>query len=478
MSDASTHLWSGLGLIAPLGARLSGALPAGVGGVSIDTRTLAPGDLFVAIKGEANDGHDFVRAAFEKGAAAAVIDEEHSHDLRTAGPLYVVRDTLRALEGLGRAARARSGARIVAVTGSVGKTSTKEALRTALSRFGATHASAASYNNHWGVPLTLARMSGGARFGVFEIGMNHPGEITPLVDMERPHLAIVTAIAPVHLEHMGSLEAIVDAKAEIFSGVARGGAAILPRDAPLFERLFEAMKGTPVGHVVSFGAHEEADARLISCAADGEGSRVEARILGAPLVYRLGAPGRHQALNSLAVLVAARAMGCDLQAAAAALAEAKPAKGRGAREQLPVGEGVFTLIDEAYNANPASMRAALDLLGQASPGEGGRRIAVIGDMLELGPQAAAMHAELVDSLVDNKVDLLFAAGPMSKHLHDAAPAPMRAAWTATASELEAPLADALRAGDVVMIKASNGSRMGPVVAALQRRFAAPRAAGE
>ena len=478
MNDASTSLWSGLGLIAPLGARLSGALPAGVVGVSIDTRTLAPDDLFVAIKGESNDGHDYVRAAFEKGAAAAVVDEEHSHALRSAGPLYVVRDTLRALEGLGRAARARSGARIVAVTGSVGKTSTKETLRTVLTHFGETHASAASYNNHWGVPLTLARMPGAARFGVFEIGMNHPGEITPLVDMVRPHLAIVTAIAPVHLEHMGSLEAIADAKAEIFTGVARGGAAILPRDAPLFERLVAATKGTPVGHVVSFGAHDEADARLISCEADGEGSRVEARILGVTLNYRLGAPGRHQALNSLAVLVAARAMGCDLTEAAAALAEAKPAKGRGARERLAIDEGAFTLIDEAYNANPASMRAALDLLGAARPGEGGRRIAVIGDMLELGPQSAQMHSELADALIDNKVDLLFAAGPMSKHLYEAAPAAMRAAWTATAVELETPLADALRAGDVVMIKASNGSRMGPVVAALQRRFAAPRPAGE
>ena len=478
-ASGARELWSGLGLIAPLEARLSGALPARVGGVSIDTRTLEPGDLFVAIKGDAHDGHDFVRAAFEKGAAAAVVAEERSDALRGAGSLYVVRDTLRALEGLGRAARARSKARIVAVTGSVGKTSTKETLRVVLGRFGETHASAASYNNHWGVPLTLARMPSEARFGVFEIGMNHPGEILPLVGMVRPQLAIVTAIAPVHLEHMGSIEAIADAKAEIFSGVVKGGGAVVPRDTPMFERLVAAAKASPVGHVVSFGEHEKADARLIDYAAEGEGSLVRASILGRTIGYKLGAPGRHQALNSLAVLVAARATGCDLDEAAAALADARPAKGRGARETLAHADGAITLIDEAYNANPTSMRAALALLAQTEPGAKGRRIAALGDMLELGPQSADMHRDLVDALEFGKVDLLFAAGPMMKHLFDAAPAAMRARWAERAADIEAPLAEALRAGDVVMIKGSNGSRMGPVVSALQKRFQRPAvAAGE
>ncbi|MBL8587536.1 MAG: UDP-N-acetylmuramoylalanyl-D-glutamyl-2,6-diaminopimelate--D-alanyl-D-alanine ligase [Methylobacteriaceae bacterium] len=472
MSEDAQELWSGLGLIGPLEARLSGPLPARVGGVSIDTRTLAPGDLFVAIRGDTHDGHDYVKAAFDKGAAAAVIEERRADDLRGAGPLYVVRDALRALEGLGMAARARSAARIVAVTGSVGKTSTKETLRTVFAAFGPTHASVASYNNHWGVPLTLARLPRAAEFGVFEIGMNHPGEITPLVAMVKPHLAVVTAIAPVHLEHMGSLEAIVDAKAEIFSGVARGGAAVIPRDAPLFERLAEAAARSPIGHVVSFGEHEQADARLESCTPDGEGSLIHARILGQPIVYRLGAPGRHMAVNSLAVLVAARATGCPLSEAAAALAQAKPAKGRGARETLTVEGAPATLIDEAYNANPASMRAALALLGDTTPGAGGRRIAAIGDMLELGPDGAQMHAELAEALEAAQVDLLFAAGPLSRHLFDAAPEEMRAQWAASAAELEAPLAAALRGGDVVMIKGSNGSRMGPIVAALQRRFGA------
>jgi UDP-N-acetylmuramoyl-tripeptide--D-alanyl-D-alanine ligase len=477
-------LWSGLGLIGPAGARFQGeALPAAVHGVSIDTRTLAPGDLFVAIKGEASDGHDYVKAAFEKGAAAAIVSEEKAASLRGLGPLFVVRDTLRAMEGLGRAARARSHAKIVAVTGSVGKTSTKEALRVVLGSAGETHASAASYNNHWGVPLTLARFPASARFGVFEIGMNHPGEITPLVDMVRPHVALITTLAPAHLEHMGSMEAISDAKAEIFSGVEQGGLAVIPRDVDLFERLRDAAKGSRVGHVVSFGAHEEADARLISCTPEGDGSRVTARVLGLDVEYRLGAAGAHLAMNSLAVLVAARACGLDLAAATKAMALVQPAKGRGARESLRVGEGRFTLIDEAYNANPTSMRAALALLGQTETGKtkkgkSGRRIAVIGDMRELGPDAARLHAEIAQALIENKVDLLFAAGPLSKHLYEAAPEAMRAAWAETSADIETAVLEAIGPGDVVMIKASNGSRMGPVVTALQSRFGEPSSPAE
>jgi UDP-N-acetylmuramoyl-tripeptide--D-alanyl-D-alanine ligase len=465
------QLWSSLGLVAPLGARASGGLPAnGVTGVSIDTRTLQPGDLFVAIKGDSSDGHAHVRAAFEAGAAAAVVDEDHVAEVSGAGPLYVVKDTLKALEGLGRASRTRSKARIVAVTGSVGKTTTKEALLTVLSSAGPTHASAASYNNHWGVPLTLARMPKSARYGVFEIGMNHAGEITPLVDMVRPHVAVITRIAPVHLEHFESIDAIADAKAEIFTGLVKGGLAIINRDDAQFERLTVAAKSSPASFVLSFGESEGADARLVSCEVVGETTRVTAQALGQTLTYTIGAPGRHVAMNSLAVLLAARALGLDLHTAARALADFAPPSGRGRRESLSTDDGEITLIDESYNANPVSMRAALDLLGAV---EGGRRIAVLGDMLELGPQGRELHAALVDDIVRNRVDLVFASGPLMHALFEALPAEQRGAHAASAAELEPIVLGALRAGDVVMVKGSNGSRMGPLVAAMRKAFTAP-----
>ena len=465
-------LWTPLALVAPLGTRVSGALPArGVTGISIDTRTLAEGDLFVALKGDNSDGHDYVRKAFEAGAAAAVIDEAHAQALAGAGPLYVAKDTLVALEGLGRAARSRSKARIVAVTGSVGKTTTKELLRCALASAGETHASAASYNNHWGVPLTLARMPESARFGVFEIGMNHAGEITPLVAMAQPHIAIITRIAPVHLEHFASVEAIADAKAEIFSGLQRGGVAILNRDDAQFERLRDAAGAAGVRFVLSFGESAEADATVLSCDVEGETTRVQARVLGQDLTYTIGAPGRHIAMNSLAVLMASRAAGLDLQAAARALAGFRPPAGRGQRETLQAADGPFTIIDESYNANPASMRAALDLLGAA---DGKRRIAVLGDMLELGPQARALHAAIAEDVERNQIDLVYTAGPLMQALSEAIPAERRGAHAANAAALEPIVLDALRAGDVVMIKGSNGSRMGPLVAAMRKAFASPR----
>ena len=465
-------LWTPLALVAPLGARVSGALPArGVTGISIDTRTLAEGDLFVALKGDNSDGHDYVRKAFEAGAAAAAIDEAHAQALAGAGPLYVAKDTLVALEGLGRAARSRSKARIVAVTGSVGKTTTKELLRCALASAGETHASAASYNNHWGVPLTLARMPESARFGVFEIGMNHAGEITPLVAMAQPHIAIITRIAPVHLEHFASVEAIADAKAEIFSGLQRGGVAILNRDDAQFERLRDAAGAAGVRFVLSFGESAEADATVLSCDVEGETTRVQARVLGQDLTYTIGAPGRHIAMNSLAVLMASRAAGLDLQAAARALAGFRPPAGRGQRETLQAADGPFTIIDESYNANPASMRAALDLLGAA---DGKRRIAVLGDMLELGPQARALHAAIAEDVERNQIDLVYTAGPLMQALSEAIPAERRGAHAANAAALEPIVLDALRAGDVVMIKGSNGSRMGPLVAAMRKTFAPPQ----
>jgi UDP-N-acetylmuramoyl-tripeptide--D-alanyl-D-alanine ligase len=465
-----TALWTQAELSAALGAAPIAPLSASVTGVSIDSRSLEAGDLFFAIKGDAHDGHDHVARAIEAGAVAAVVSRERAHELAALGPVFAVEDTLHAMERLGVAARARSKAKIVGVTGSVGKTTAKEMLRAMLTACGLTHASAASYNNHWGVPLTLARMPANARYGVFEMGMNHAGEIAPLTRMARPHAALVTMIAPVHIEHLGSIEAIADAKAEVFLGLEPGGTAVLNRDAPQFERLKKAATSRGA-RVLSFGRGADCDGRLIDVEATEGGSRVRARVRGHELTFELGAPGTHMAENALGALLAADAVGAHLRTCVAALRGFSPQKGRGERFSIPTPDGPATIIDESYNANPASMRAALALLAAAKPGPKGRRIAVIGDMLELGPKAAAMHAELAADLRANKVDLLFGAGPLTRALFDAAPASMRAAWTERSTELTDEVARALRGGDIAMVKGSNGSRMGPLVAALRDRFA-------
>ena len=319
--------------------------------------------------------------------------------------------------------------------------------------------------------LTLARMPTQTRFGIFEIGMNHAGEITPLTAMVRPHVAIVTRIAPVHLEHFDSIEGIADAKAEIFSGLMRGGAAILNRDDAHFERLRERAQASPARFVLGFGEHDGADARLVSVKDDEHGSTVEARILGQAVEYRLGMPGRHIVINSLAVLLATRALGGDVQAAAATFATIAPPTGRGTRERLARDDRAIVLIDESYNANPVSMAAALDLLGAVPRGQG-RRVAVLGDMLELGPQAPQLHEQLATDIARNAVDVVFAAGPMMRYLYEALPQDQRGALAPDANELADIVADAIGDGDVVMIKGSNGSRMGSIVARLRADFAA------
>jgi UDP-N-acetylmuramoyl-tripeptide--D-alanyl-D-alanine ligase len=465
---SGSALWTGLGLVSPLTAHVTGAVPrTGVTGISIDTRTLCPGELFFAIKGPKLDGHDFVGAAFAKGAAAAVVDEQHARALQNLGPLYVVNEVLPSLERLGSAARERTTARIAAVTGSVGKTSTKEALRLALQHMGPVHASAASYNNHWGVPLTLARMPKNAAFGIYEIGMNHKGEITPLAAMVRPHIAIITAVAPVHLEYFESVDEIADAKAEIFSGLLPGGVAILNRDNAQYDRLLSHAKDSPAGYVASFGEHEKADARLLSATLEADHSMVAADICGETASYRLGAPGRHLALNSLAVLVAAKAFGGDIKLAAEALASFTAQPGRGERLRLNTNNGPYILIDESYNANPASMRAAIALAGALPlPGKG-RRIAVLGDMLELGMRGAALHEELAADLVANNIDLVFTAGSLSRHLYNAMPRHMQGAAREKPSELAPAVVATVRAGDILLVKGSNAIKMNVIVEALK-----------
>ena len=464
-------LWTVDELVAASGGKIVGAVSKLLNGVSIDTRTIASGDIFVAIKGETHDGHDFVAKALGAGAGLAIVTSV-TEEMKAAGPLLVVdNDPLEGLEKIGRAARARSHAKIVAVTGSVGKTSTKEMLRLALSASGLTHFSVASFNNHWGVPLTLARMPRNAAYGIFEIGMNHVGEIKPLVGMVRPHVAIVTNVAPVHVGNFNSVEEIADAKAEIFSGVQAGGHAVLNRDNPFFERLVAAARGFGIQNIVSFGIHEKADVKSERVVLHSSCSCVTADVMGEKLIYKLGMPGEHMVLNSLAVLAAVKLMGADLARAALALAVAEAARGRGVHHHLRIESGELLLIDESYNANPVSMAAALALLGRARTGKGGRRIAVLGDMLELGKHGEALHAELFKAVDANNVDALYAAGPLMAHLWERTPPERRGAFAKTSAELKDSLLEGLHAGDVVMIKGSLGSRMGPLVEAIRARFA-------
>lgn len=470
-------LWSPFDLLTALNARVTNALPERVTGISIDTRTLAPGDLFFAIRGEHSDGHAYVQQALAKGAAAAVIDEAHAASLVNGGPVYVVRDVLEGLRGLGATARARTRAKVIAVTGSVGKTSTKEALRLALERQGRTHASVASYNNHWGVPLSLARMPRRTRFGIFEIGMNAPGEIVPLSRLVRPDVAIVTTVGQVHLEYFRSVAAIADAKGEVFAGLEPGGVAVLNHDNDQFERLTAHARASRAGRIVTFGEHPQADVRATRIVLKPELSVVEARVFDVPVVYRIGSPGRHIALNSLAVLAAVQAVGGDLALAALALGDLTPPVGRGERARLNVSGGECLLIDESYNANPTSMTAALDMLGQADVGLRGRRIAVLADMLELGTDSDELHASLNEPIVENDIDLVFAAGAGMHHLWRTLAPEVRGAYAETAQGLEEPVLRAVRAGDVVMVKGSNGTKVSRIVAAFKSRFPAVGAVG-
>jgi UDP-N-acetylmuramoyl-tripeptide--D-alanyl-D-alanine ligase len=433
-------------------------------GVSIDSRTIRPGDLFVALRGPNHDGHDHVAAALANGATAAMVD--HVPAGVNGGPLLIVGDTFEGLNALGRAARRRSKARIVAVTGSVGKTSVKEALKLVLSRQAETAATIGNLNNHWGVPLSLARMSPDTVYGVFEMGMNHPGELTPLSQLVRPDVAVITTIAPVHTEFFEFIGEIADAKAEIFNGM-RGGTAVLNRDNAYFATLAVAAFGRGLDRIVGFGAHPDATARVESWTAAADGSTIHAAINGRRLTYRVAQPGRHWVINSLAVLAAAQALGADLERAAAALAELPATKGRGERHRIACRGGDFTLVDDSYNASPASMRASFEILAISEPQGVGRRIAVLGDMLELGPTADDLHAGLAAALLASGVDLVFTAGPHMKHLHEALPRDRRGGHAPTAEALAPLVVDAVGPGDVVAVKGSFGSRMAVIVGALK-----------
>ena len=470
-------LWTPEEFVAATGGRPVGPAVRAISGISIDSRSLRPDEAFFAIQGEKHDGHDFVTFALAGGASTAVVSEERLAGLgRMTGSLTIVRDVLEALGGLGVAARRRSTARLAAITGSVGKTSTKEMLAAALAADGLVHYSPASFNNHWGVPLTLARMRQDARYGVFEIGMNHAGEITPLTRMVRPHVAIVTAVEPVHLEYFNSVEDIARAKGEIFLGVEPGGAAVINRDNPHYALLADLARDAGIERIVGFGEHTDAEVRLNDVTLKERVSCIAATVLGEEVSYKLGAPGRHQVQNSLAVLAAVSLLGGDLAQACLALAAHVAGKGRGQRQELHVPGGTALLIDESYNANPASMSAAIALLGQTEPGRNGRRIAILGDMLELGRGAEALHAGLAAPLAEADVDAVFLVGPLMRSLWDALPVRLHGGYTERATEMEPLIAEAIAPGDVVMVKGSNASRMGPLVDNIKARFAPAKAA--
>jgi UDP-N-acetylmuramoyl-tripeptide--D-alanyl-D-alanine ligase len=458
-------LWSKPEVVAATRARATGA-DWQAGGVSIDSRSLVPGDLFVALSGPNHDGHDYVAAAFAKGGAAAIVQRVPG-DVSADAPLIIAADTMAALNDLAAAARARSGARIVAVTGSVGKTGTKEMLKLALGAAGPTYASAGNLNNQWGAPLSLARLPREARYAVFELGMNHAGEIEPLSRLVRPHVAVITTVEAVHLEFFASTAEIAAAKAEIFTGMDAEGTAILPRDNRHFDQLAAAARDAGVSRIESFGHHIDANARLLDAAVDPDATLVFALIGDHPVGYRVGAPGLHWASNSLAVVLAARAAGVDIDVAIKALATMTAPKGRGARQKLPWPGGAIELIDDSYNASPVSVKAAIATLAAGRPGKHGRRIAVLGDMLELGEAGPTLHAALADTLAEWRIDLVFTAGPLMERLNQALPASMRGGHAKDSAEAADQVSAALRPGDLVLVKGSLGSRMGRVVKAIE-----------
>jgi UDP-N-acetylmuramoyl-tripeptide--D-alanyl-D-alanine ligase len=448
-------LWSAKDLRQATGGMLRA--PFSANGVSIDSRSVRDGQLFVALVGENGDGHTHVAGALAQGAAGAMV-----HKLPDNVPddarLLVTRDTFTALHDMARFARARFQGRLAAITGSVGKTTTKEMLRTILFAQAKTWAAEASHNNHWGVPLTLARLPPAHRYCVAEIGMNHAGEIAPLAQLARPHVALVTTIAAAHIGYLGSLEAIADEKASIASGLEPGGLLIVPADSPFCDR----MASHAPGAVETFGSASDATHRMISAVPDADGTDIVVSIGGIEIAFRLGAPGLHMAMNALGALAAAAALGADPVAGGAALAGFVPGAGRGLRRVIPLGDGSFTLLDESYNASSASVRAALSLLALAPAT---RRVAVLGDMLELGDAGPAEHAGLAADVISS-ADLVFTCGPLMQGLHDAIPPSRRGTHAPDSASLAPIIRQNLRAGDAVLVKGSLGSRMKTIVTAI------------
>jgi UDP-N-acetylmuramoyl-tripeptide--D-alanyl-D-alanine ligase len=449
--------------------------PFAASGLSIDTRTLQSGDLFVALK-DARDGHDFVADALRKGAAGALVSRV-PEGCSEADPLLIVPDVLAALTALGAAGRARARAKVVAVTGSVGKTSTKEMLRAVLAGQGKVHAAEASFNNHWGVPITLARLPADADFAVIEIGMNHPGEIAPLARLARPHVAMITTIAPAHLEAFDDIDGIAQEKASIFEGLVPGGVAVVPSGLGTTPILLEAASKANA-RVMRFGVDKTDDYCAAEITLAQDRTIVKALRHGAPVLFKVQTAGRHFATNALGVLAVADALGADPAVAACDLGRWAPPAGRGARQRIYldiVDEALsFDLIDDAFNANPASMAAALEVLAAAEPRHGvgrileGRRIAVLGDMLELGPDEAAFHAAIADHPAMARIHAVHCVGPRMRALWKTLPERKRGEWYEVATAMAAEAHRIADAGDIVLIKGSKGSKVSLVVDALRK----------
>ena len=469
----SAPLWTDIEAAAATGGVASGASWA-VSGVVIDSRRVSPGDLFVALPGERVDGHDFVSAALAQGAAAALVDRKPA-DVAGDAPLLIVEDVLQGLSQLGARARERSDARIVGVTGSVGKTGTKESLARALSAAGEVHASAGNLNNHIGAPLSLARLSPSADFAVLEMGMNHANEIAPLSRMIRPHVSIVTNVSPVHIEFFESERDIALAKAEIFEGMENGGIAVLNRDNQWFDLLAQTARAHGVDRIIGFGRSVDAEIRLMDARTDASGSQVDVLIDGRPLSYRIDAIGAHWAFNSLGVLACVNALGLDVEAGAEAIRNVSAGRGRGGQLDiaLPSG-GSIRLIDESYNASPAAMRAAFSVLALAQPGDGGRRIAVLGDMRELGARGMDLHAALADDLLSAAPDRVYTVGPLMRAMRTRLPTALRGVHGDTSVEVADQITVDLVDGDVVLVKGSLGTNMAPIVAAIEALAEPPR----
>ncbi len=470
-------LWSADAVAAATGGRCSGDWTAS--GVSIDTRTLRPGDLFIAIRGERLDGHRYLAAALDAGAAGAVVDTIPDGMADDDPRLVVVGDTMQALQALGRAGRERSAATIVAVTGSVGKTSIKEALRLVLSAQGATSASIGNLNNHWGAPLSLARLPADSRFGVLEVGMNHTGELAALGTIVRPHVAVISNIEPVHIENFDSVEGIAEAKAELLASVAPGGAAVLPRDSAHYELLRRRAKAAGIERILDFGSHAAAYARVTDYGLNETSSRVSAVIGQRVVNYRVGAPGQHWILNSLAALAAVDAAGGNVGEAALALGDLTAMGGRGKRHVVHLGSTeALLVIDDSYNASPPSMAAAFQLLADTNFGDGARRVAVLGDMLELGRASPHLHADLADNLIRAGIHKVHTCGQGMTHLRNRLPLAMRGVHSPDARTLAPMVAAWVRSGDIVLVKGSRGMRTDIVVDALLGLDRAPAAVSE
>ncbi|OKH88204.1 UDP-N-acetylmuramoyl-tripeptide--D-alanyl-D-alanine ligase [Thalassospira sp. TSL5-1] len=467
MSEAV--LWTAEDAVSATGGIVAGDWQ--VSGISIDSRKTRPGDLFIALKGPNFDGHEFVTKAFEAGCRAALVSD--ASVLPKDAPALIVDDTLDAMVRLGMAGRARSKAKIIAITGSVGKTGTKEALKYVLGEQAKTHASPSSFNNHWGVPLSLATLPADAQYGVFEIGMNHPGEISPLVQMVKPEVALITTVVGAHTEYFKDEAEIAKAKSEIFDGLNTDGAVILNRDNIHYFTLARRAKELGITNIKSFGTDATASYRLFEANIVTGGSAVRARIGGRDLEYFMGCPGEHWVINSLAVLACVDQIGADIVRAAQDLADVTPPAGRGARHALAIlaadgsEKGHYLLIDDAYNANPTSMMAGLKLLANEKPGENGRRIAILGDMRELGDEAEKMHRDLAHPLEHLGIDGVFTVGPMMALLAEELPKERHLGHFDTAEDAIAPVLASIGDGDVVLVKGSLGIYVSKIVSALK-----------